>query len=72
MRGNEQKKGCITISIKEHNYTIYLLSHGELAAPMNDTTTNVTLALLTPIAYFYASLTNKDYVILVYTFNQLL
>ncbi|CAN6676195.1 unnamed protein product [Malus baccata var. baccata] len=40
-------------------WKIIQLPHRELAAPTNDINTTVALALLTSIAYFYASLTKK-------------
>nr|YP_009002342.1 ATP synthase CF0 subunit IV [Phelipanche ramosa]CDL93428.1 ATP synthase CF0 subunit IV [Phelipanche ramosa] len=40
-------------------WKIIELPHGELAAPTNDINTNVALALLTSVTYFYAGLNKK-------------
>ncbi|XP_044377553.1 ATP synthase subunit a, chloroplastic-like [Triticum aestivum] len=40
-------------------WKIIELPHGELAAPKNDINTNVALALLTSVAYFYVGLSKK-------------
>ena len=52
-------------------WKIIKLPHGELAAPTNDINTTVALALLTSVAYFYAGISKKDWLILVNTSNQL-